>query len=38
MKGPVCLMDVDMRVAGATSIYQGRTFYFCSKKYKKEPA
>ncbi len=36
MKDPVCLMDVDMREAGAMSIYQGRAYYFCSAECKKQ--
>jgi uncharacterized protein (TIGR00725 family) len=29
MKDPVCLMDIDLREAGAMSIHQGRAYYFC---------
>ena len=36
MKDPVCLMSVDLREAGAMSIYQGRAYYFCSAACKKQ--
>jgi len=36
MKDPVCLMSVDLREAGAMSIYQGRAYYFCSTACKKQ--
>ncbi len=28
---PVCDMDVDPQDAAATSVYNGQTYYFCSK-------
>ena len=31
MKDPVCLMDIDLREAGAMAIDQGRAYYFCSE-------
>lgn len=30
MKDPVCGMDVDPARAAGTSVYHGRTYYFCS--------
>jgi len=27
---PVCGMEVDEKKAAATSVYQGRTYYFCA--------
>ncbi len=37
----VCGMDVDPKTAAAKSIYQGKTYYFCSagckKDFDKEP-
>ena len=36
MKDPVCLMSLDLREAGAMSIYQGRAYYFCSAACKKQ--
>lgn len=29
-KDPVCLMDIQEEKAIATSIYKGKTYYFCS--------
>lgn len=29
-RDPVCGMDVDERKAAGTSVYRGRTYYFCS--------
>ena len=29
-KDPVCGMDVEEKKAGATSVYQGKTYYFCA--------
>jgi len=29
-KDPVCGMEVDEKKAVATSIYQGKTYYFCA--------
>ncbi len=41
MKDPVCLMDFDLRMAGAMSIHHGRGYYFCSeicqKKFNRNP-
>lgn len=34
-KDPVCGMEVDMSKAAATSIYQGKTYYFCALGCKK---
>ncbi len=34
-KDPVCGMDVDMRKPPATSVYQGKTYYFCAPGCKK---
>ena len=40
-KDPVCGMSVDERKAAATSVYQGKTYYFCSAgcktTFEKEP-
>ncbi len=30
-KDPVCGMEVDERKAAATSVYHGKTYYFCAK-------
>ena len=35
-KDPVCGMDVDEKTAAATSVYQGKTYYFCAKRCKEE--
>lgn len=41
-KDPVCGMDIDERKAAGTSVYHGKTYYFCSTGCKaafdKEPA
>ena len=29
-KDPVCGMTVDLKRAAGSSVYKGRTFYFCS--------
>jgi YHS domain-containing protein len=29
-KDPVCGMQVDEQMAVATTVYQGKTYYFCS--------
>lgn len=29
-RDPVCRMSVEEEKAAATSVYQGRTYYFCS--------
>lgn len=34
-KDPVCGMGVDMEKPPATSVYQGKTYYFCSPGCKK---
>ena len=31
VKDPVCGMSVDEKQPGATSVYKGATYYFCSK-------
>jgi YHS domain-containing protein len=40
-KDPVCGMSVDEKTPGATSVYKGVTYYFCSKgckvAFEKEP-
>ena len=40
-KDPVCGMDVDAQRAASASVYQGRTYYFCSvscrDKFEKAP-
>ena len=30
-KDPVCNMEVDEKKAAATSVYKGKTYYFCAK-------
>lgn len=35
-KDPVCGMMVDEKKAAATSVYNGVTYYFCSKHCKME--
>lgn len=35
-KDPVCGMDVDEQKAAATSVYQGKTYYFCAVGCKRE--
>lgn len=30
-KDPVCNMEVDEKKAAATSVYQGKTYYFCAR-------
>lgn len=35
-KDPVCKMTVDEKKAAATSIYKGKTYYFCGKKLQGE--
>lgn len=35
-KDPVCGMTVNTQNAQYTSIYQGKTYYFCSKHCKKQ--
>jgi P-type Cu+ transporter len=34
MVDPVCGMDIDPANAAATSVYAGKTYYFCSKDEK----
>jgi YHS domain-containing protein len=34
MVDPVCGMDVDPATAAATSVYKGKTYYFCAKDEK----
>jgi YHS domain-containing protein len=34
-RDPVCGMDVDMEKPPATSVYQGKTYYFCAPGCKK---
>jgi len=40
-KDPVCNMDVDEKNAENTSVYKGKTYYFCAKgckeKFDKDP-
>ncbi len=40
-KDPVCGMEVNPKAAAGTSIYQGKTYYFCSvedkQAFDKEP-
>jgi len=36
MKDPVCLIDVDLRKAGAMSVHQGRAYYFCGSDCQKQ--
>lgn len=31
---PVCLMQVDPKKAAASSMYKGKTYYFCAKTCK----
>jgi YHS domain-containing protein len=31
-KDPVCAMEIDERQSAGTSVYNGRTFYFCSER------
>jgi Cu+-exporting ATPase len=42
VKDPVCGMTIDEKDAAGTSVYEGKTFYFCStnckEKFEKEPA
>ena len=35
-KDPVCGMTVDERKAAGSSLYSGKTFYFCAVSCKKE--
>lgn len=35
-KDPVCGMNVDEKKAAATSVYNGKTYYFCSPVCKKK--
>jgi len=41
VKDPVCNMEVDEKRAAATSIYKGKTYYFCAKgckeRFDKDP-
>ena len=34
MIDPVCGMEVDPATAAATSVYEGKTYYFCDKNEK----
>jgi YHS domain-containing protein len=34
-KDPVCGMDVDEKRAAATSVYNGKTYYFCAEACKR---
>lgn len=40
-KDPVCNMNVDEKKAAATSVYKGKTYYFCAKgckeRFDKDP-
>jgi YHS domain-containing protein len=40
-KDPVCKMDVDENKAAATTVYKGKTYYFCAPgcktRFEKEP-
>ena len=40
-KDPVCKMTVEEEKAAATSIYKGKTYYFCAQackeKFEKQP-
>jgi len=40
-KDPVCNMSVDEKKAAATSVYKGKTYYFCAnackEKFDKDP-
>lgn len=42
MKDPVCSMEVDPKTTQYTSLYNGKTYYFCGegckKKFDKDPA
>ena len=31
-KDPVCAMEIDERQSAGTSVYDGRTYYFCSER------
>ena len=33
-KDPVCGMDIEEKRAGATAVYKGKTYYFCSASCK----
>ena len=33
---PVCGMEVDPNTAAATSLYDGKTYYFCSEECKRD--
>jgi len=35
-KDPVCNMNVDEKKSAATSIYKGKTYYFCSENCREE--
>lgn len=35
-KDPVCNMMVEEKNAAATSVYKGKTYYFCAKVCKEE--
>ncbi len=35
-KDPVCGMDVDPKTATRISVYQGKTYYFCSPGCKRD--
>jgi len=35
-KDPVCGMDVDPKTAAGKSVYEGKTYYFCSPGCKKD--
>lgn len=41
VKDPVCSMEIDSEEAAATSVYNGKTYYFCSQackiKFDKDP-
>ncbi len=41
VKDPVCNMDIDEKKAAATTIYKGKTYYFCAigckEKFDSEP-
>ncbi len=34
-KDPVCGMDVDEKRAAATTVYKGKTYYFCAEACKR---
>ncbi len=40
-KDPVCKLDVDENKAAATTVYKGKTYYFCAQgcktRFEKEP-